>query len=318
MDYLSSAKFLLKFNNTSLIDEIDSTQMSVSGPSSINLLINDRGMQMQRTQVLSASAVSLGVSNRMTIAFWLLSNNPGMAQDPLTENIENMNISLLDFDVSGTNVVVLDEQTQFNGTNKLRINIGSGYEALSVEYSIDTWHHFWLTWDGTSLEVKLYLDGKLSTLSTSDTPPASIGASSVDLSLNRLANGDDYNYISSTASIDDFAVLNVEMDDVDIIQKAINRNIDDALIEPTTCPDEFDYNIIFNDPSAIQTTGIYSDGIYLYASRSNGQLLQGKNLFWESRRDFSIGGEIDSVTTFGSGVTIENGMLKITDGTVKL
>ena len=108
------------------------------------------------------------------------------------------------------------------------------------------------------------------------------------------------------------------MDNSNSIQRATSLSLDYVLDSILSSYIESDLPILFDDPTAVKVTDMVDDGSYLFATRTDGVLLQGSPLLWTARKDYNNPNEASAINSFGSGATISGGYLKITNGTVKL
>lgn len=330
MALLPSVDFLIRYDDTSLLEEVSGEQFSVRGSSDISVLEDGMGMGLRRDQYTYLENVALGISTDATISFWLLSKHPGSAKNTATDTPETMKISVLDFgtgsfDTDLNDVVLTDsaivvfEEALVDGTMQMAVQVDGATLATvrSGTYEADKWHHFAITFAGGSTAVSIIVDGVASVGSTTGTIPASVSGSSVVVSVNRLALTPDTDVVNHNGSIDDLLILD-EVLASEQIQKIVNYGLDYEFDPDFQNVQEVDLGIIFDDPTPLRVTDMYSDGSYIFATRNNGQVLRGSTLLWEVRRDFSDTDEEATLRKFGDGVKFENGFLKITNGTVAL
>jgi hypothetical protein len=331
MSFNSKARLLLRFADDALLDSVSGKEFLVVGGGGVTIA-DGAGYQMKRDQYLYSPDAPLGVTNAMTIGFWLLPNNPGMAQHPVSKAVEGMQMPLLEighglYDSNNSNyspssvAVLLFERAIADGRNEMVIQFTDGatglpYAITTESYVAGIWHHFWIAWNGATVTV--FLDGKVASVSASGTVPGTLNAFLAGVWVNRQSLPASYNVLRNGGVIDDLAILNTGENSPSVVQEAVNLSIDFVLDSSYSTLDEVDYAILFDDPTAVKITGMCDDGSFLYAAQTDGRLLQGSPLLWQSRREYSNSAESDVLKKFGTGITVVDGYLKITDGTVRL
>ena len=166
MAFISSARFIAKFDALPLIDSVSGNLFRVFG-SSANILEGNLGFDMQQGQHIERDDVSLSVSNKMTVGFWLKPANPGQVRNSSTGDLESLNISLFDIrEPTTTNdlILLVHERTDPDGVNNTLRAIfydssGADFVINSSKYSVDNWHHFWIVYDGPGSSVQLFIAG---------------------------------------------------------------------------------------------------------------------------------------------------------------
>ena len=103
---INDLKLLLRFNSTSLYEEVSQTILTSIGGSAP--VINDNGYTMQKDQYLVGTGLSengfvLDIANSMTMGFWLYSVYTGIAVNESTGITSSVETPLFDF-VSSNNV----------------------------------------------------------------------------------------------------------------------------------------------------------------------------------------------------------------------
>jgi hypothetical protein len=331
MSFNSKARLLLRFTDDALLDSVSGKEFLVGGAGSVTVA-DSGGYQMKRDQYLYSPDASLGVTGEMTVGFWLLPNNPGMAQHPVSKAVEAMQMPVLEighglYDATNATytpqsvAVLITERAIANGRNEMVIALTDATTGLihtitTASYVAGIWHHFWIAWNGSTVSV--FLDGKAAVVSASGTIPATLNAFLAGIWVNRQSLTPNYNVLRNGGVIDDLAILNTAENTASVVQEAVNLSIDFVLDGSYSSLDEVDYTILFDDPTAVKITGMCDDGSFLYVAQTDGRLLQGSPLLWQSRREYSGSGESDVLKKFGSGITVADGYLKITDGTVRL
>lgn len=324
MTFISSTRFVAKFDALPLVESVSGNVFTTIGAGTTEILDDGLGYQIKQGQHLERDDVSLQVGNEMTVGFWLKSTNPGQVRNSSTGNLEPLKISLLDIrepTVFNTLILLLYEQTDPDGQNNtLRGTFvdlfGDTFEFVSSKYSVGTWHHFWLVYNSpVNPNVQLFIDGVADSLSTTGTVPGGLKGGSAVVSINRMALSPSFNVVDSQAVIDDLVILNDADSSGATLAKVINHSLDFAFNTDYMNNEEIDQSFIFNDPDVFHLTSVETDGTNVLATRSDGKILEGSPLMWQSRKRFSDDNEINSLDTFGTGFQSVNGYLQI-DGVV--
>jgi len=155
---------------------------------------------------------------------------------------------------------------------------------------------------------------------TGGVAPTSLGLGTVGVTINGTGLGSEFDIASNTGWIDDLLLMNAVPDPLVSSQTVVNEGVDYLTDSTYTTSDELGFGIIFDDPTDANVNAVYGDGSYVYLARSDGRLLRGSPLVWESRRDFSNEEEADTMTISGesSGYSFDDKILKITNATVSL
>jgi len=316
MAFISSAKFIAKFDALPFIDSVSGNVFRVFGPAA-SILEGNLGFDMQQGQHIERDDVSLSVSNKMTVGFWLKPTNPGQVRNSSTGDLESLKISLFDIREPANDLILLvHERTDQDGvSNTLRAifydSSGVDFVITSSKYSVDNWHHFWLVYNGPGSSVQLFIDGVADSLSTSGSVPGGLTAGSVVVAVNRLALNSAFNVVDNQGVIDDLVILNDADATAATIQKVINYSLDFAFDTDHMNNEEIDLTFLFSDPDAFHLTSVETDGTNILATRTDGKILEGSQLMWHSRKRFADTEAIDSLDIFGDGLHEANGYLEI-------
>ena len=332
MAFNSSTKFVAKLDN-SLLEEFSGEILTVNGSDTDIVYLNDDngyGYQMKQNQYLTKSACILRSGKKASIGFWLFPVNPGKIINSDNSGLEEMDISILDISegvldpysgswTQGDPIVIVRERTASGGSS-LVVDIidsnGDTFTSVTDVYEHEKWHYFWIAFHGGNF-FKVFIDGKESSLSQTGSLPDSINAYEAEVSINRFIENSG-NVINNYGYIDDIVILNSAIYDQSKIQKIINTGIDFLLGEEFQNVEEIDFALLYDDPTAIRLTSVVDDGSFIYASRTDGKILQGSPLLWDTRLVFSNSTEKDVLTKFGEEIELTNGSLKITKGTIRL
>jgi len=318
MSFISSARFIAKFDSLPLIDSVSGNVFREFGPAA-EILDGNLGLDIKQDQHIERDDVSLKVSNKMTVGFWLNPINPGQVRNPSTGSLEPLKISLFDIrqpTVNNDLILLVHEQTEPDGVNNalraiLYDSSGTDFVITSSKYSVDNWHHFWLVYDGSGPSVRLFIDGIEDSLSTSGSVPASLTGGSAVIAVNRLAINPAFNVVGNQGAIDDLVVLNAADATGATIQKVINYSLDFAFDTDHMNNEEIDLGFLFSDPNAFYLTSVETDGTSILATRTDGKILEGSPLMWHSRKRFADEAAVGSLDIFGTGTELKNGYLEI-------
>jgi len=337
MAFISAVKFVAKLDN-SLLEEFSGDFLSIEGSDTDVAYLNgdndnddnDYAYQMKQNQSLTKSACILRSGRKISVGFWLFPVNPGSVVNSTNSGLDDVYISLLDLSegildpyagswTQGDPVLIIRERAANSG-NSLVINLidpdGNTFTAVTDSYEHSKWHYFWITFHGDNF-FKVFIDGSESSLYLEGTLPSTLDADEVEVSINRFV-GSEGNVTNNYGYIDDVIILNSTISNQSEIQKIINTGIDFLFGEEYQDFEEVDFALLYDDPTAIRLTSVIDDGSFIYASRTDGKILQGSPLLWDTRFVFSNPAEEDVLVKFGDIIEIKNGSLKITKGTIRL
>ena len=320
---ISDLKLLLRFNSTSLFEEVSQTNMVALGGSAIPI-VGDSGYVMQDSQYLvgegvSASGFNLDITNSMTMGFWLYSSDSGIAVNETTGETSSIEKSLFDFvavDSALSSVFKITEHTSESGDNYIKIDIGGDYQASSEEYTTSQWHYFWIVY--TSSALYIVIDGTEQTLQNeTGSIPSSIFGINLYLYVNHNLNGYSWNVAKNTGIIDDIFVLNISDRNEQNIQRAINDGIKYIVDDNYTATNIDKQSVYFNDPETITISSLIDDMNYVFVGRNDGKIMRGSPLLWEVRRVFSNEEEVEDLG-LDPIESLSNGFLKINNEIIRL
>lgn len=321
---ISDLKLLLEFETVSLYERVSGTTMVTLGTPISPQILSGGGYVMSDTQYLVGEGPGYngyvtGVSDAMTLGFWLYPVNPGMAVNPVNSSAMPISMPVMDFndtDTSNAPVIRLTENTTAGGENNLTVSFNDGvYYASSEDYAPSMWHHFWIVYDGASLSI--YVDGLQHTLQgeTGVIPPGLAG-NRLDLYINHVLDGYAYNIAKNYGYISDIFLLNVTNTSETDMQRVINDGIKYVVDDSYTDTDIDKSSIYFNDPDTIVVTSSIDDMSYVYFGRNDGKILRGSSLMWETRRTFASDGEASLLGL--TSADIVNGFLELKNNSVRL
>tara|TARA_Y100000310_G_scaffold344116_2_gene455212 strand:- start:3390 stop:4346 length:957 start_codon:yes stop_codon:yes gene_type:complete len=318
MSFISSTKFVLQFNDSSLTEEVNEDSMVVQGSGSTDLLENNLGYSMKLNQYLQSSTITMSISTSMSIGFWLNSTNPGVVRNAVGV-LDPLRVSLFDIrDLNNDEIIFVYEKSQINNKNRLEIKIGDAI-ITSSEYEVGNWHHFWITYDGSTPEIKLFIDAKEDSTSMSGAIPDNINGSRGRVSINRQALGFVFDVVNNQGDVDDVVVLNVADSSDATLQRVINHSLSFAFDTIYMNNEEISQAFLFNDPDVFSLTSVSNDSTSVLATRSDGKIFEGSPTMWQVRKRFRTEEETKSLNISGVGFSATNGLLDISGvATVKV
>ena len=159
--FISSLKFLLRFSDNSMFEEVSQTNVIPLGDNLIPS-VSTSGYVMQDDQYLfgegvNANGYNSSITEEYTVGFWLYPINPGVVVDSNTGNLLSVTRPLISFVDGGSaehSIIEITEHTQASGNNTLKVSEARGdYSAFSEEYEPGKWHHFWITRKPNNLQI---------------------------------------------------------------------------------------------------------------------------------------------------------------------
>jgi len=336
--YIGSLKFLIKFNNEYLFEEVTSTylfvnsdEISPSQPTGGGISVispNGMGYIMSDGQYLLGSGIANNgydflSSDQITIGFWLYPINHGLATSP-SGSVESITMPLLTWMDSTTYAPIINfrEHTAENNENYLTVDFnGSEYTITSEKYDANIWHYIWLGCNRTDNNFDIFIDGKLANASKTGGIPSRVSSGKMDLYINFSTDGYAYNIAKNYGIIDDIFTLNESITDAKSIQTVINNGIDYLVVDTLKTEIIDRYNIYFNDPNTITINSIANDMSYIYLGRNDGKILRGSPLFWQTRKIYSDKNEEDILGLTAEELLdnkIKNGLLVLKNTTIRL
>jgi hypothetical protein len=329
--YTANALIHLTCDSSPLINAVTGTLSTVTGPGFTTAAgIIDGAIQLND----QTYATIAGVTNptaAMTISFWLkpsfrgVVTSPNFATQGLREPLFSKATSTYTSGTtntaftSGSTTYALYEESRVDGDKSLKIVIGSATIATPA-YTAGEFHHFWITY--SSGTVRCWIDLVEQTLTVSGSIPVSLPASSANFAINKDAPGQSYRVARNTGVLDDVLVLKTANVLESDIAEAANKGalwVADATLAAS---DEVSQAIIFNDISTVKINGVFANRGSLYVARSDGKLLAGRRLLWQSRRDFNKISEINGLVrhkkTDDASATVSAGSLRVINETIRI
>jgi hypothetical protein len=339
MALLPSVRLFLKFDNSNLLlNSVTNDTVVVKGDNTAaTFLANGMGYIMQQDQYLIAENVVFNIRNDLTLGFWLYPTYPGVVADEDDNSISPLKISLLNIantdpsmrEDDESNMLILYEETQENGNNRLVIvfeDVSTGnYIARTEEYTPTIWHHFLFVYNGALETFNVLIDGKQTTLTEDGLLPVFLDMQISDFKINKKVVSGDNDVANNQGYIDDVFVLNSS--DVSIVNseefvlKIIGNSSEYALDFDNEFIEDADTGFFIDqDPTTINITSMTRDTSRFFIGRTDGSILEGSALLWQTRRDFSNPDEQDVLNKniFGDKIEIQNGILKIENSVVKI
>lgn len=329
MSYASDVIFHIPFDSEPIANAV-TTQFLTSNTTPVMVDgVFGNAWQMPNNDYLQSND-TISPTTALTIGFWLKSVNPGIVTDP------NLNISkplkmpvlakstftvLTSISAVSTTFLVWEE-TQDDGTNVLKAKVkGTKNSALaeatitSSPYQVGIFKHFWIVYDGTALSLRLFVDTIEDFGTIIGTIPSTLSVNTSKLTINNNVDGSLWQVTRNQGVIDDLVIFSSAKTTASTIARAANKGALYVADNAYTAVDEIDQAIVFDDPGTAQITSVYSNGGRLYVARSDGKLLRGTKLLWESRREFSNDNEINSLTAVNKG---DSGFVRVSLGSLKI
>ena len=224
------------------------------------------------------------------------------------------------------NVIIAWEETQTSGKNVMKValrgkrnNVVTISTITTSEYKVGTFNHFWITWDKSAVPnptLRVYINTIEDTgLTRVGNVPDTLLVSSAPFSLNRSVVGPLYQIARNTGVLDDFVVLSVANNSSATIAKVANKGALYVANENYADIEEIDQAALFDDPGTSQVTSLHPSNGKVYVARSDGELLRGTKLVWESRRDFGNNKESEHINLVNKG---EDGYVLFSAGSLSI
>jgi len=330
MSLSSFVKLFLEFNNSnSLIDSVTLNPFLVEGDNdSMLVLDNNMGYVMQQDQYLSKQNFNINISDQFVLGFWLYPKNTGVILDG--DDINPVKISLLNIidasNGSSLDGITLYEETLVDGNNKLVISFDeNGYAVRTDAYTKEKWHIFLISYDEGVLRVNI--DGKtsiLEALNPSTSLPIELSINVSDIFINKKTLSGD-NIINNQGYIDDIFILNQTFDAVsqdEIFVERLTTNSASYVLNEDNEDTEDIYNGFYmeKDMTTIEINSITRSTNRYFIGRSDGKIMEGCSLLWESRRDFSNKNEesIINERVLGEPVVVQDGFARVKNSIIRL
>lgn len=292
-----------------------------------------------RPQSRFSFPLELKSDSALTIGFWLQPKNilPTVsASDASVVYYRSSLFGKASYSYSSTSGMVSIEEGSFvlyeecrdNNKNVLRIHLvgddGSEVIVITPEYDCDIFHHFWITYNGLSREVVVFIDGIRKTIAIEDGEVPSTINKSFDISMNFNLSAIGYNALlrTNTGLLDELVIMDQAITDISVISRHINYGTEFAIDETLKWREETYQSFGFDDPTALHINCVYGNGTNIYVGRSDGKIFKGDRIMWESRHNFADEEE-DAILTkkllaSDSSITFEEGALKIYKGNIRI
>jgi len=330
MGLSSFVKLFLEFNSSNpLVDSVSLNPFLVEGDNDTLLFLdNSMGYVMQQDQYLSKYNFNISISDQFVLGFWLYPKNSGVILDG--DDIDPVKISLLNIaDTSNgsiLNSITLYEETLVDGTNKLVINFDENDYAIRTDsYNEEQWHSFLISYDEG--ELRVIVDGKTSTLEVlnpSINLPTGFSINVSDIFINKKTLSGD-GVINNQGYIDDIFILNQTFESAsqdEIFEERLTSNSASYVLDEDNENTEDIYNGFYmeKDMTTIEINSITRSTNRYFIGRSDGKIMEGCSLLWESRRDFSNKNEesIINERVLGEPVVVQDGFARIKNSIVRL
>lgn len=253
-------------------------------------------LNLSPSTFLVKNNIEFQITDQFSLGFETFSKNEGRIK--VGTSTVPVKISVLDFGVgSGVddfsmsrNGLVVTEESGLNPQkNRMRFylynSLGSLVgEALSSEYNVEQNNHFWLTYNGTTSTVKLYINGVLDSLTLTGSIPSSLSLPLGSFCINRYALNDNQ-LIKSKAKIKNILLTNNFIDSDSEIAEIVNNP--SFYIQNEDNSKDLDFLIIFDDLSNSGVVSVIEEGSEWIVCRKDGSITKGSKLLWERRIRFS-------------------------------
>ena len=318
--FINSLKFLLRFSDTSIYEEVSQTHVVPLG-TNLTPIVSSGGYEMQDDQYLFGDGVNSNgyissITDEYTIGFWLYPINTGVIVDSSTGNLLSVEMPVLIFTSSDSaegTVVEITEHTQISGNNSLKIS-EEDYSAFSEEYEPNKWHHFLITRNLSGLQI--FVDGKEHTLQSESGSISTLANNGLNVYVNHNLDGYAVDIAKNTGVIDDIFLLNVRNNSLVDIQRIINDGLHYVVDDVFTGSNIVKSDIYMNDSETITINSMIDDLSYIFIGRNDGKIMRGSALFWETRRSFS---DSEEYRSGGLPESLDfSGFLKLNNSTIRL
>jgi len=325
--FINSLKFLLRFSNTTMVEEVSQTSLVSFGGTATT---STSGYLMQDDQYLfgdglSSNGYNTSITDEYTLGFWLYPISPGLAVDSTTGNLLSIEMPVIVFvDNSSAehSIIEVTEHTQTSGNNSLKVSERGGYSAFSEEYDPNKWHHFWITRNSDGLQI--FVDVIEHTLQDESGVIATNVTQGLDSFLYTYINHSLDGYGTVVAKnggiIDDIFLLNVRNNSQSDMQRVINDGVLHVVEDIYTNTNIVKSDIYMNDPEMITINSMIDDLSYIFIGRNDGKIMRGSPLFWETRKSFSDNEEYLSggISPDLQGTGDSDGFLELNKNTIRL
>ena len=294
--FINSLKFLLRFSNTTIVEEVSQTSLDVLGDD-LTASTSTSGYVMQDDQHLfgdgiSSNGYNTSITEEYTLGFWLLPISPGLAIDSVTGDLLSIEMPVIVFTDNSSaehSIIEITEHTQTSGNNSLKVSERGGYSAFSEEYEPNKWHQFWITRNSGTLQI--FVDSIEHTLQDESGTIATKVTEGLDSFLNTHINNSLDGYGETVAKnggvIDDIFLLNVRNNSQSDMQRVINDGVLYVVDDIFTSTNVVKSHVYMNELDVITINSMMVDLRYIFIGRNDGKIMRGSPLFWETRKSFS-------------------------------
>jgi len=201
------------------------------------------------------------------------------------------------------------------------VEFDTSFSIETETYKSDIYHYFMAVYDGSTFSI--YIDGtEASTSSMSGSVPPTIDGSQMDIFINRVMDGYAYNTTGNYGRLLNLAVFIDVTDEEELMKEIVNYGIEYATQDTNDGRYIDNFNILFNDPEVVRVNSAIDDVSFIYLARSDGKILRGSPLFWESRKVYSNSDESlvlnETVSDQSDKAVVDNGFMKIKKSIVRL
>lgn len=329
-----------KFESMPFMEEVSSQFVNNTGTSSpiIETGVFGNGCRF-RPMSSFEFPMEIKKNNSLSFGFWLNSKNilPSVSSsggEKVYYRTPLFDKASLSYSSSSGLVSMIDgsfcvyEECKDENKNIIRIHMmnedGEEFVAYSDEYECDILHYFWISYSGLNKKISIFIDGieKDFYVESGQVPETINYSNGTFLSFNRSAIGNNSILRNSVSLLDELIFINECINDKYVIASHINNGSEYAIQESLSLRRESIFGFLFDDPTSLRITSIFSGGNYIYAGMNNGSIFKGDRYFWESRRDFSSSEEEKylekSFLSKDSIISFDDGSLKIFKANIQI
>lgn len=259
--------------------------------------------------------------NNVTFGFWLNSvsfpklNIEGLEKEVLLPvfDISDSYPSVGSFDYSG-GLIVVNEKCLFDGFNQLIINLigisGSMHSFESEIFPTGTFNHFIISINMEIDEIKLYINGVETILSSVDGLglPVRLGTDgSFNLNINKNIVGSLSQIEKNVGIIDDFFIIDEYINQNYLIRKILSYGFMSSINDISSSLSEFNFNadisFLQNVDISPPVTSVDEFNSDIIAGTQDGLILRGASLFWNKKINLSSDSSLGDIKFIKTGVS---------------
>jgi hypothetical protein len=293
MSFNNDVMLYLKFDNALLLDEVSgefNSQIVLGESPLIEEGRIDNALRLSPKYYIETTQ-AIQPTSALTVAFWLKPVNPGFGIDGGTVADNRMPLfGKSDFSIGASEITAtnhsfsLSEINDDDENNRLEVVLSGSsgdFVAVSEPYKTGQWHFFWISFDGTSSSLKIFIDGYDSGISESGDVPSSLSSSTSRFWINRLTSGKRSLVLKNTGLLDDLVLISSYKGLTDDVVKAMNLGILHIIDSDFEDTREISFGSMSNDPPTISSHAI-STPLGTVSGNSKGDISHGFKPVWET------------------------------------